>query len=73
MDIGGRIRQLLKKRGMREYELANAIGAHYVSISRYITGDRMPKANVVARMADALNTTTDYILGRTDDDTGYGD
>lgn len=73
MDIGGRIRQLLKKRDMREYELANAIGVRDVSVSRYVTGERMPKANIVARMADALNTTTDYILGRTDDDTGYGD
>jgi predicted AAA+ superfamily ATPase len=48
-------------------ELANEIGVTETSISRYISGQRVPKANIVVYMADALNTTTDYILGRTDE------
>ncbi len=67
MNIGVRILTLLEKRGMTRRELANQIGVTEVSISRYITGARMPKANIVVYMADALNTTTDYILGRTEE------
>ena len=67
MNIGARILPLMKKKGMTQRELANQIGVTEVSISRYISGARMPKANIVAYMADALNTTTDYILGRTEE------
>lgn len=67
MNIGARILTILKQNGMTQRELANQIGVTEVSISRYISGQRMPKANIVVYMADALNTTTDYILGRTDE------
>lgn len=67
MNIGARILPLMKKKGMTQRELANQIGVTEVSISRYISGQRMPKANIVVYMADALNTTTDYILGRTEE------
>lgn len=73
MNIGPRITGLLQKRGMTQRELAYRIGATEVSVSRYITGARMPKANIIVYMADALNTTTDYILGRVDNDTSTGD
>ena len=67
MNIGARILPLMKKKGMTQRELANQIGVTETSISRYISGARMPKANIVVDMADALNTTTDYILGRTEE------
>ena len=67
MNIGARILPLMKKKGMTQRELANQIGVTETSISRYISGARMPKANIVVYMADALNTTTDYILGRTEE------
>ena len=67
MNMGARILTLLKQKGMTQRELANQIGVTEVSISRYISGARMPKANIVVYMADALNTTTDFILGRTEE------
>lgn len=67
MNIGRRILTLLEKKGMSQRALANEIGVTETSISRYISGQRVPKANIVVYMADALNTTTDYILGRTDE------
>lgn len=67
MNIGARIKPLLEKKGMTQRDLAHEIGCTETSISRYISGERMPKANIIVYMADALNTTTDYILGRTDE------
>lgn len=67
MNIGARILTLLKKKGMTQRELANEIGVTETSISRYISGQRVPKSNIVVYMADVLNTTTDYILGRTEE------
>ena len=62
-DLGERIAGLLKHLGITQRELAERIGITEVSMSRYIRGDRTPKGPVVANMATALNTTTDYLLG----------
>ena len=62
-DLGERIAGLLKQLGITQRELAERIGITEVSMSRYIRGDRTPKGPVVANMATALNTTTDYLLG----------
>lgn len=62
-DLGERIAGLLKQLGITQRELADRIGITEVSMSRYIRGDRTPKGPVVANMATALNTTTDYLLG----------
>lgn len=61
--LGERIAGLLKQLGITQRELAERIGITEVSMSRYIRGDRTPKGPVVANMATALNTTTDYLLG----------
>ena len=68
MNIGARILPLLKKKGITQRELARRVGATEVSVSHWISGERVPKANYVVYMADALGTTTDYILGRTDNE-----
>ena len=47
MNIGARILTLLKQNGMTQRELANEIGVTETSISRYISGQRVPKANIV--------------------------
>lgn len=62
-DLGERITGLLDELGITQRELAERIGITEVSMSRYIRGDRTPKGPVVANMATALNTTTDYLLG----------
>ena len=62
-DLGERIAGLLEQLGITQRELANRIGITEVSMSRYIRGDRTPKGPVIANMATALNTTTDYLLG----------
>ncbi len=34
------------------------------SLSRYMSGDRIPKPEILANLATALHTTTDYLLGK---------
>lgn len=52
------------KKHMSQRELSEHIGVREGSVSRYVRGERVPKADVAARIAQALGTTTDYILGR---------
>lgn len=46
-----------KKRGMTQRELAEKIGATEVSVSRWINGNRIPKANDALKIAKALGTS----------------
>ena len=61
--LGGRISELLDKRGMKQKELADLIGVTEATISRYIANERMPKSQILSNMATALKTTSDYLLG----------
>ncbi len=63
MEIGGRIDEILRKNNMSQRELANRICVDETVISRIISGDRIPKSDVLANIATALNTTSDYLLG----------
>ena len=53
---------------MTQRELAERIGVTTATLSRYVSGDRLPNANTVANIATALHTTSDYLLGRETDE-----
>ena len=62
-ELGSRITETLQKRGMTQKELASRIGVTEAVISRYVSGDREPKPEVLANIATALHTTSDFLLG----------
>lgn len=49
--------------GMNQAELARKSGLPTGTISRYLAGDRSPKAYHVGRIAEALGTRTDDLCG----------
>ncbi|SFU94196.1 helix-turn-helix domain-containing protein [Butyrivibrio sp. M55] len=62
-ELGTRISDLLKQNGLTQKELADKVGITYVSMSRYISGDRIPKGPVIASLATALHVDAGYLLG----------
>ncbi len=62
-ELGSRITETLQKRGMTQKELAGRIGVTEAVMSRYVSGDREPKPDVLANIATALRTTSDFLLG----------
>ena len=65
--IGKRIAGLLVEQSKTQRGLAKQVGTTGASISRYIKGDRVPKGPILANIAKALHTTTDYLLGNEKD------
>jgi transcriptional regulator with XRE-family HTH domain len=51
-------------RGWSQPELAKHSGISETSISHYESGSRMPSCDALIRLADCLEVTTDYLLGR---------
>lgn len=62
-DLGMRITKALKEQNMTQKELGSRIGATETVVSRYISGSREPKPEMLANIATALHTTSDYLLG----------
>lgn len=70
-DFGERIIKLLEEAGYTQRELATMVGVSETALSRYLKNDREPKLEVVANIATALNTTTDYLLTGKDDKESF--
>lgn len=63
-SIGYRILNLRKKKLLTQKELAVKVNVTEATLSRYENNLREPKGEIINRIALALNTTTDYLLGR---------
>ena len=62
-----RLAVLLKQNGLTQKELAIEAGVTEAAMSHYLKGDRHPRASVLARIAGALDTTTDYLITGNED------
>jgi transcriptional regulator with XRE-family HTH domain len=69
--LNERLRYLMVNQGLSQDALADMIESGQAQISRYLRGDGEPSALVLKRLALALNTTTDYLLGLSDEPHGY--
>ena len=58
-----RLMELMKQNGINQKELAQKSGVTESAMSYYVRGDRTPRSDVLTRIANALKTTTDYLLG----------
>ena len=54
-------------RQMTQVDLARAIGLPPSSIAHFESGNRKPSFDNLRKLANALNVTTDYLVGRADD------
>jgi len=61
-SFGKRMKNLLDQQNMSQKELADKTGCTEAAISRYINGDRVPRAVVMNEIAIALNTSIEFLL-----------
>ena len=64
--FGERLSSLLKEKGMQQQTLAQKAEVTEAAVSHYIKGDRIPRASVMARIVDALGTTSEYLMNGTE-------
>lgn len=68
MGFAERLKELRKKRGLSQNELAGLIHVHFTQVSRYERGETKPNAEAMAKLAKALDTTVDYLMSGTSDE-----
>jgi len=66
MSLGFRLRERREKFHKTQLEASRHLGISNVQLSRYESDDRKPDPEMLSRFAEYYRTTTDYLLGRTD-------
>lgn len=64
---GIKLAALLRERGISQKELAEAASLTPASVSRYVNGEREPRALTVAALAEILGVKPSDIIGTTDE------
>lgn len=66
-----RIRNLREDHDITQTEIANYLGISQRNYSRYENDDRAIPIDILCKIADYYNTSTDYLLERTDNKKPY--
>lgn len=61
-DFSSKLRDIIESRGVTQSWLAEKTGATEATISRYLSGVHKPNLDIVARIAQALNVSIDYMM-----------
>ena len=62
-----RIEARLERLKMSKGELARRMGVRRSAVSNWTAGEKHPERDALPRLADVLQTSTDYLFGRIDD------
>ena len=65
--LGERICFLRDNLEMTQSELAEKVGITPMTLAKYTKDLNEPRSSTIAKLAEVLNTTSDYILGLIDD------
>ena len=63
MSFSELLKQCRKKQGISQAELASKLGVTQQAVGKWESGKSSPDRSTVARIAELLNTTADYLLG----------
>ena len=61
MSLGERIKRLRQERGWSQAQLAQQLGVHQKQVSGYERSVHLPSVEVLARLAELLNVSMDYL------------
>ncbi len=64
MEIYERIKMLMNEQKLTQKELAKRAGITEASMSKYLSGERTPRIDVIVNLANALGVTTDELIGQ---------
>lgn len=60
------LKAILDNRDITPYQISKDLGIGSGVMHRYVTGENMPEAKNLVKIADYLNVSTDFLLGRSE-------
>lgn len=71
MEFGDIMSKLRKEKNLSQQELALRLNISKSSLAMYETNKRQPNFDLVKKIADFFDVTTDYLLGRVTEPDSY--
>lgn len=65
MDLGTNIKELRKQKGLRQEQLAEAMGVSTASVSKWETNQSIPELTLLTELADFFEVSIDTLIGHT--------
>ncbi|MBC7340864.1 MAG: helix-turn-helix transcriptional regulator [Clostridia bacterium] len=66
MTFGERLKKIRTERGLRQEDIGKVVHVGKSTVSQWESNTHVPDLETVAKIADHLNISIDYLLGRTD-------
>ena len=63
MELNDRIKMLMEEKGLTQKELSQMANITEASMSKYLSGVRTPRIDVIVNIANALEVSVDSLLG----------
>ncbi len=63
MKLNERIKMLMEEKHLTQKELASLANITEASMSKYLSGARTPRIDVIVNLANGLGVTTDELIG----------
>lgn len=67
MNFAHNLKKLRVQHNLMQKEFADIIGVSASTISAYEKGQKVPSINIVKKISETFNVTTDWLIGLTDD------
>jgi transcriptional regulator with XRE-family HTH domain len=64
-QLSDRLLEARKKKGVSQQELARLAKVHFTNVGKYERGEATPAADILNRIAQALEVTTDFLMNGT--------
>ena len=64
MNFGDSFKRFRQERGLTQQQIADTLHIHKQAYQRYESGRVIPSIEVLVKIADAYDLSTDYLLGR---------
>lgn len=61
--FGDTLREYLSSHGISQKWVAEKMNTTYATVSRYVSGERVPSVESLVELAQALNVSVDFLLG----------
>jgi len=68
MSLAARLKKARIDKKLSQQQVANAANVHYTNVGRYERGDAKPSAEVLNRLATALEVSPDFLMNGTLED-----
>ncbi|CAG0963964.1 HTH-type transcriptional regulator ImmR [Anaerolineae bacterium] len=65
--LAARLKTLMERKGLSQAQLADRADVARSAMNQFLSGERKPSADALAKLANVLDVSTDYLLGQTDE------